>query len=258
MARARQLPETTPGQNSANDQFGRLRLEGVVGPCCRGTEGAPPHTLALLDRFGREDLRPLAEAYISSRYRERAVLGAMLADLTNFLAPLLRRLDRMSMAASVECRVPFLDHRLVNKAVNLPLSYRLHGSTDKWILKEIASHYLPKDIVYRKKVGFPLPLEDYLAPLAREELFRGGFCLEFLQFQRQGLADAITTWKHDVEGFFTLLTLEIWGRLFFLRQPLEEVTELVMRRSGQTGASPRVSVGKHGDLSSGPEESSAA
>ena len=104
---------------------------------------------------------------------ERVVLGAMLADLTNFLSPLLRRLDRMSMAASVECRVPFLDHRLVKKAVNLPLSYRLHGSIDKWILKEIAAHYLPKDLVHRNKVGFPLPLQDYLAPLAREELLRG-------------------------------------------------------------------------------------
>jgi asparagine synthase (glutamine-hydrolysing) len=162
------------------------------------------------------------------------------------------------MAASVECRVPFLDHRLVNRAVNLPLSYRLHGSTDKWILKEIASHYLPRDIVYRKKVGFPLPLEDYLAPLAREELFRGGFCLEFLQLQRKGLAEAITTWKHDVEGFFTLLTLEIWGRLFFLRQPLGEVTELVMRHLGQTSASARVGLARQGELSSGPEESSAA
>ena len=197
-------------------------------------------TIAMLDGFTREELRSrCAEAYgFVSNDGERAVLGAMLADLTNFLSPLLRRLDRMSMAASVECRVPFLDHRLVNKAVNLPLSCRLHGSTDKWILKEIAAHYLPREIVYRKKLGFPLPLQDFLAPLAQEELFRGGFCSEFLDIQRKGLSETILNWRNDVEGFFTLLTLEIWGRLFFLRQPLEEVTDQIMRLSGQTRALP--------------------
>ena len=105
--------------------------------------------IGMLDGFTRDELRSRCEeAYrFVSDERERGVLAAMLADLTNFLSPLLRRLDRMSMAASVECRVPFLDHRLVKKAVNLPLSYRLHGSTDKWILKEIAARYLPRDIV---------------------------------------------------------------------------------------------------------------
>ena len=258
--RGRQLLEKLPAKIRQIINLVGHACNGVFATELPGYGNGLAQTIAMLDGFTREELRSrCTEAYhFVSNSGERAVLGAMLGDLTNFLSPLLRRLDRMSMAASVECRVPFLDHRLVNIAVNLPLSYRLHGSTDKWILKEIASHYLPRDIVYRKKVGFPLPLEDYLAPLAREELFRGGFCLEFLQFQRKGLAEAITTWKHDVEGFFTLLTLEIWGRLFFLRQPLEEVTELVMRHSGQTGASPGVGLGEHGDLSSGPEESSAA
>jgi asparagine synthase (glutamine-hydrolysing) len=162
----------------------------------------------------------------------------MLADLTNFLSPLLRRLDRMSMGASVECRVPFLDHRLVRTAVNLPLSYRLQGSIDKWILKEIAARYLPREIVYRKKVGFPLPLQDYLAPLAREDLFQNGFCLEFLQIQPKGLRETISKWRDDVEGFFTLLTLEIWGRLFFLNESLTEVTEHVMRLASSPSGSP--------------------
>jgi hypothetical protein len=54
-----------------------------------------------------------------------------------------------------------------------------------------------------------------------------------------------------VEGFFTLLTLEIWGRLFFLHQSVEEVTEQVMRLSGQTRSVPGRSVGEHGALSRG-------
>jgi asparagine synthase (glutamine-hydrolysing) len=214
---------------------------GVVATELPGYGNGLAQSIAMLDGFTREELRSRsAEAYhFVSDKDARAVLGEMLADLTNFLSPLLRRLDRMSMAASVECRVPFLDHRLVRTAVNLPLSNRLHGSTDKWILKQIASRYLPPDIVYRKKVGFSLPLQDYLAPLAKEELFKNGFCLEYLQIQPKGMTDVISRWRNDVDSFFTLLTLEIWGRLFFLRQPVAEVTEQVLCLGGTTANLPR-------------------
>jgi asparagine synthase (glutamine-hydrolysing) len=198
------------------------------------------HSTAFLDKFSRESLLlTCADAYaFIAKDTERLVLAAMLADVTNFLTPLVRRLDRMSMAASVECRVPFLDHRLVNTVVNMPLSYRLRGATDKWMLKEIAARYLPRNIVYRHKVGFPLPLKDYLAPLAQEKLLDGGFCLEFLGMQRRGLTEAISGWRENVDGFFNLLALEIWGRLFFLRQPVEQVTDQVTRISEEKEVRP--------------------
>jgi asparagine synthase (glutamine-hydrolysing) len=219
------------------------QIINLAGHACNGVQATElpgygsglAHTISMLDGFARQELRSrCAEAYrFVSTNGERAVLGAMLSDLTNFLSPLLRRLDRMSMATSVECRVPFLDHRLVKKAINLPLSYRLHGSTDKSILKEIAARYLPRELVYRKKVGFPLPLREYLAPLAREEFFRRGFCLEFLELHPKGLSESVSNWAHNVEGFFTLLTLEIWGRLFFLHQSVTEVSEQIMRLCGE-------------------------
>jgi asparagine synthase (glutamine-hydrolysing) len=207
----------------------------MAGYACNGVpftgfseyEGLLAHSTAFLDNFARESLLlRCADAYqFIQSDTERLVLAAMLADISNFLTPLLRRLDRMSMAASVECRVPFLDHRLVHTIINLPLSYRLRGLTDKWLLKEIASHYLPRKLVYRRKLGFPLPLTDYLAPLASEELFRDGFCAEFLGLHGRGMAVAVSDWRRNVDGFFNLLTLEIWGRLFFLRQTVEELTE---------------------------------
>lgn len=215
---------------------------GMAGYACNGIpitrfseyEGLLAHTIDFLDKFAREDLRLRCEdAYrFISNDIERSVRGAMLADLTNYLTPLLRRLDRMTMGASVECRVPFLDHRLVKIVINLPLSYLLRGVTDKWLLKEIASQHLPPINVFRKKVGFPLPLKDYLAPLAQQEFFRGGFCSEFLGMSQKGITEAIANWKQNVNGFFNLLALEIWGRLFFLRQPVEELTEQVLRLSG--------------------------
>jgi asparagine synthase (glutamine-hydrolysing) len=209
----------------------------MAGHACNGVpitgfseyDGLLAHSMAFLDKFSRESLLlSCSDAYgFVKKDSERLVLAAMLADVTNFLTPLVRRLDRMSMAASVECRVPFLDHRLVNTIINLPLSYRLRGSTDKWVLKQIAARYLPHGIVHRNKVGFPLPLQDYLAPLAQKEFFDGGFCLEFLGMQRRGIIQALSNWRQNIDGFFNLLALEIWGRLFFLRQSLPELTEYV-------------------------------
>jgi asparagine synthase (glutamine-hydrolysing) len=246
MLRARQLLGYLPTKLRQIINLAGHACNGVQATELPGYGSGLAQTIAMLDGYTRNELR----SHCNDAYRfvanpeERGVLGAMLADLTNFLSPLLRRLDRMSMAASVECRVPFLDHRLVNKAVNLPLSYRLHGSIDKWILKEIAARHLPRDLVYRKKVGFPLPLQDYLAPLAREEFFYGGFCLDFLELRPKGLSETLCNWRHDVDGFFTLVTLEIWGRLFFLRQSVDEVTEHVMRLAGDTCYPPGVGAGE--------------
>jgi asparagine synthase (glutamine-hydrolysing) len=128
--------------------------------------------------------------------------------------------------------VPFLDHRLVEMVTNLPLALRLRGGTDKWILKAVASDYLPRDIVHRKKVGFPLPVADYLAPLAREAVFEDGFCLQRLGMHRAGMMEAVVNWRGNVNGFFNLLALEIWGRLFFFRQTVDEVNEHVQRATG--------------------------
>jgi len=213
--------------------------EGIPATAFSEYEGLLAHTTGFLDKFAREDLRVRCEeAYrFVGRDSERAVLAAMLADMTNFLTPLLRRLDRMSMGASVECRTPFLDHQLVGAIVNLPLTYRLRGRTDKWMLKEIAAKYVPHEVVYRRKIGFPLPVKDYLAPLAGTGFFEGGFCLEVLGLQPQGFLNVISNWQDNVHGFFNLLALEIWGRLFFLDQPVEEVTGHLLRMSHRPGRS---------------------
>ena len=199
-------------------------------------EGLLAHAASFLDRFARADLRARSAAAYSfvDNDTDREVLGAMLADITNFLTPLLRRLDRMTMAASVECRVPFLDQRLVHTMVNLPLSVRLRGRTDKWALKSIAAAYLPREIVYRKKLGFPLPIADFLAPLARPALFENGFCIQVLGMNPAGLAHAVAGWRDNVNGFFNLLALEIWGRLFFFREGVDEVSA----RLHHTGVAP--------------------
>jgi asparagine synthase (glutamine-hydrolysing) len=192
----------------------------------RFREALPP-TVDLIDRYARLDWAMCCEqayGFVTDR-RERAVLGAMLADLSDFLSPLLRRLDRTSMGASVECRVPFLDHRLVHKVINLPLDYRMGRHGDKWILKQVAARYFTGQLVTRRKMGFPLPLEQYLEPLADIEFFKNGFCEDTLGLSRRGLGQIVASWRRWVHGFFGLLTLEIWGRLFFVGQTIEQLGE---------------------------------
>jgi asparagine synthase (glutamine-hydrolysing) len=210
-------------------------VEGIPATTFSEYPGLLAHTTGFLDKFARQDLRLSCEhAYdFVSDDGDRALLAAMLADVTNFLTPLLRRLDRMSMAASVECRTPFLDREVVRLAVNLPLAYRLRGRTDKWVLKEIAARYVPRSIVHRRKSGFPLPVRDYLRPLARPEFFDDGFCLDFLGMRRAGLQEAISGWDRNVDGFFNLLAVEIWGRLFFLGQSVDLVNDRIVRASSK-------------------------
>jgi asparagine synthase (glutamine-hydrolysing) len=194
-----------------------------------------PQTVAFIDRYARREWHLQCEdayAFVTDPI-ERAVLGAILSDLSNFLTPLLRRLDRMSMGTSIECRVPFLDHRLVHQAINLHLTYRVNRRADKWVLKQIASRYLPDRLVTRKKMGFPLPLQDYLAPLAHSELFMHGFCHEVLALSPRSINESMGTWQENPYAFLSLVSLEIWGRLFILREPLEQVSELIAKLEHQ-------------------------
>jgi asparagine synthase (glutamine-hydrolysing) len=184
-----------------------------------------PPAVDLVDRYRRyEHLQDCIAAYgFEPRAEDREILGAMLADLGDFLSPLLRRLDRTSMGASVECRVPFLDPRLVRRAVNLPLDYKLGRHADKWLVKQIATRYMRKELVFRKKMGFPLPLWDWARPYARPEFFEAGFLETRLGFGRRGLARLLSRAERWVHAFFGLVTLEIWGRLNLVGQSLGEV-----------------------------------
>ncbi len=190
-----------------------------------------PPSVSFLDRFERNSWHAeCSEAYsFVERSADREVLGSTLADLNQFLSPLLRRLDRMSMAASVECRVPYLDHRLIHTVVNLPLDYRIGQWSDKWVLKQVATRYIPRNIARRRKAGFPLPLDRYIGPLAVPEFFADGFCQRELGFDKRGMGQFLDTWRRWTLGFFGLLTLEIWGRLFIDGHDLEEMQRWIQR-----------------------------
>lgn len=86
-----------------------------------------------------------------------------LFDLKYYLKDdLLVKVDRASMRYALECRCPLLDHRLIEFAIDLPLNYKIRGSTQKYLPKKLLERYLPKDLIYRPKWGFSVPLDKWL------------------------------------------------------------------------------------------------
>lgn len=91
-----------------------------------------------------------------------AVTRSSLLDQETFLVSILNRQDKMSMAASIESRVPFMDYRIVEFANRLPLSHKLVGSSGKAVVKAVARKWLPAQVVDRRKSGFGVPLKEWL------------------------------------------------------------------------------------------------
>jgi asparagine synthase (glutamine-hydrolysing) len=142
----------------------------------------------------------------------------MRGDLLSWLPDnLLERGDRMTMAASVELRPPFLDADLVDLALRIPPSLLLHEGTTKWVVKSLARDLLPASIVDRPKAGFRVPLDTWfrtgLADLARERLLGGGSYVGSVMDRRvlsELLEGHASRRRNEDIRLWTLLSLEIW------------------------------------------------
>ena len=142
-------------------------------------------------------------------------------DVNMDLVELLMKQDQMSMAASVESRVPFLDHLLVEFAGTVPPHLRLQGRAGKWLVKKSAEKYLPSEIVHRPKMGFPVPFGRWLkedsAGYVREILldkrtlgrkyFNASYIEKLLKSHRNEQRD----YQNQI---WMLLTFELWHRVF--------------------------------------------
>jgi asparagine synthase (glutamine-hydrolysing) len=169
-------------------------------------------------------LAPVRE--LQAHVRGQNILDAMLYIDTKTWLPddLLIKADKMTMANSVELRVPLLDHRVLEFAASLPPSFKLRGFSPKYILKKALSRRIPKEIRNRKKAGFPVPYESWLRNdlkdlvwgvlTDRRTVERGYFRKNAIQ----ELLQANSNGANYSKEIFSLLSFELWQRTFLERE----------------------------------------
>ena len=212
---------------------GTLRRKLGHTPLGRGEDVASLHLDNFYCAFSAEQQRALGTNGSDAPYRNflrywnaaanRPTLARLLyADQKTYLVELLMKQDRMSMACSIESRVPLLDHTFVEFSAQIPDRLRIHGGEAKYVFKRAVEDLLPREIVYRRKMGFPTPLEQWLGAAEgmrrvfeivrdpdgilaslthRPELDR------LLDLHERGLEDA-------TDRLWRLLNFQIWGDLF--------------------------------------------
>lgn len=143
------------------------------------------------------------------------------SDMQTYLVELLMKQDQMSMAASIETRVPFLDHKLVEQVAAIPARHRLHGWQTKTLLRDAVRDIVPAPILARGKMGFPVPVATWLReawwPLVEEFVLgqrahqRGLFDHSYLHtLAKEHRAGT----SNHADRLWLLINLEIWQRIF--------------------------------------------
>ena len=157
-------------------------------------------------------------------------------DIKTYLVELLMKQDNMSMAASIESRVPFLDHVLVEFATRIPREVQLKGLAGKTILKKAVEDILPHSIIYRPKLGFPTPWNGWLAGPRLEtirELLLEPRSLDRGYFRREAIERLFNEHrdKHrdNYDRIWRLLNLELWHRVCLEGEPHEEIRQPEMK-----------------------------
>lgn len=186
-----------------------------------------PHWFGALSDSERRDLvaMPVPDSQRGGHQFDTPIENSALRrilyfDQTSWLPDnLLERGDSMTMAASIEGRMPFLDHELAALASGLPDAYRVRGHTTKWILRQAVRRFLPASIVDRPKVGFRVPVNEWFRNGMRDYLYDhlAGPDSKTANYYRRDVLHRIlaehTAERHNHEKLlWCLLNLEIWHR----------------------------------------------
>jgi asparagine synthase (glutamine-hydrolysing) len=156
------------------------------------------------------------------------------ADLQTYLVELLMKQDQMSMAASVESRVPFLDHEFVEHVVAMPSHFKLRTWQTKAVLREALRDLVPREILTRRKMGFPVPVGQWFRgsfwPVIEEfvlgprALNRGLFHPSRLRQLAEEHRDGV---KEHGDRLWLLMNLEIWQRIFLEGEDIDTAMRVV-------------------------------
>ena len=157
-------------------------------------------------------------------------------DIKTYLHELLMKQDQMSMAASIESRVPFLDHQLVEFAARMPERMKVRGMTTKYVLRKAMEGVLPPAILSRKKMGFPVPVSAWLRGAYRhllDDFVLGERALARDWFDggalRRLVASHVSGESDHGQRLWSLINLEMWQRMQFDGEPIDDVRRSVAR-----------------------------
>jgi len=185
------------------------------------------YTSDFLQHVNKENSVSVAKAFLKNGQGQSVVNRMLYVDTkTSLPDDLLLKADKMTMANSLELRVPFLDHKILEFAASLPASFKVRGFTTKFVAKRALRDSVPKQILARRKAGFPVPYEHWLRTemrdwvrdtlLDRQAVSRGYFnrdCIEHLiseDRRRGGFSKEL----------LSLATLELWHRAFLKPAPV--------------------------------------
>ncbi len=167
--------------------------------------------------------KAIAGSKLDGFYLQRLIFTEFRLRLPELL---LMRVDKMSMATSIEARVPFLDHKLVEYTYNLPDSFRINKGVTKYILKKAAEGIIPHDIIYRKKKGFAAPVVEWLrtgelstlasstildSPLFNGSVFNRPFVEKLIKDHKEGT-------RNNGGAIWSLFVLALWHDRFLLKK----------------------------------------
>jgi len=173
------------------------------------------------DFLGQQD-SDAPTRYFFEKLNDQSLLNQMLYVDTKTLLPddLLLKADKMTMATSVELRVPFLDFRVLEFAANLPAHFKVKGWSTKRILKAAIEKIVPIEIIKRKKTGFPVPYDRWMKLNLEElvsDLILGENSSIFKYFNKGAVQKLVQEWqngqRHSQE-IFSLIVLELWHKQF--------------------------------------------
>lgn len=159
--------------------------------------------------------------YFNAHHNDSLLARMLYADQKTYLVELLMKQDQMSMACSIESRVPLLDHKLVEFSTTIPDSLKVRGNVQKYVLKRAVEDILPREIVYRKKMGFPTPVRQWLLDARAQPLYdalreRRGFIASIVDSAalERLISRHLSRQEDATDRLWRLLNLQVWGDLF--------------------------------------------
>jgi asparagine synthase (glutamine-hydrolysing) len=215
------LPEWFPGLNTLR----HLTVNGderYVRKLSKGTSTIHENIFSkeIIDRIATSDPSPVMLNYMNFIKCKDQLTRRQYVDMKTYLpGDILTKVDRTSMMVSLEARVPFLDHKLVEFSATIPPELKIRGMTTKYILKKAAERILPKEVIYRPKRGFAMPVSNWIKKdwlEMSDELVLGKQALSRNNFKKEFLKSIMLEhkWGRRDHSYliWTLMILELWFR----------------------------------------------